>query len=63
MDIVTCGGCLWWASEEGTDEGQCHRHAPRATTARGGVVWPTTARTDFCSEAEPKPDTTPIKAY
>ena len=59
MDIVTCGGCLWWVSDDGADDGQCHRHAPRP----GNCNWATTKRTDFCGDAEPTPDTTPIKAY
>ena len=58
MDIVTCGGCLWWAKGARDDEGKCHRHAPRAV-----VVWPTTKSVDFCGEAEPKPDTTPIEIH
>ena len=57
MDIVICGGCLWWRAER-ADEGQCHRHAPRAV-----VVWPTTKRDDYCGEAEPTPDTTPIECH
>ena len=63
MDRVTCGGCLWWASGEVADEGQCHRYAPRPTTTRAGVVWPTTTRDDYCGDVEPKPDTTPIECH
>ena len=64
MDTVTCGGCLWWTSDtDDAAEGQCHRYAPRATTTRSGVVWPTTARLDFCGDVEPKPDTTPIECH
>lgn len=63
MDIVTCGGCLWWVSGHVGDEGKCHRYAPRPTTKRAFVVWPTTKRTDFCGEVEPKPDTTPIETH
>ena len=63
MDIVTCGGCLWWAKGARDDEGSCHRYAPRSTTVLTAVVWPTTKSVDFCGDVEPKPDTTPIETH
>ena len=57
--LVFCGGCLWWASDEGADKGKCHRHAPRP----GNFGWATTKRDDFCGESDPKPDTTPIAMH
>ena len=64
MDRVTCGGCLWWKRDEGGqggDKGKCHRYAPRATTGCLEAAWATTERTDYCGEAVPQPDTTPIE--
>ena len=55
-DLVHCVECLWWASDQGADKGKCHRHAPRP----GNFGWATTKRTDFCGDAKPKPDTTPL---
>ena len=52
---VHCEECLWWTGGADDDEGKCHQHAPRPTTRRPGVVWPTTGRTDFCGHAKPKP--------
>ena len=63
MDIVTCGECLWWRCGADSDEGRCHRYAPRATTARSVVVWPMTTRDDDCGEAEERPNTDPIGIY
>ena len=60
--VVHCEECVWWLSDDDTDEGKCHRHAPRPTTSRPGVGWATTKRTDFCGDAELKPDPlTPMK--
>ena len=55
-DIVHCVECLWWVSGENADEGKCHRYAPRPTTKRPGVVWPTTGSADFCGESKLKPE-------
>ena len=60
MTIVTCGECLWWRCGADSDEGRCHRYAPRATTGRLIAEWATTTRDDYCGDATPKPDTTPI---
>ena len=62
--LVHCEECVWWVSGENADEGKCHRYAPRPTTKRPGVVWPTTGSADFCGESKLKPDPpTPMKMY
>ena len=50
--LVFCGCCLWWVGDADAADGKCYRHAPRPTAIGGGVVWPTTTRSDFCGEAE-----------
>lgn len=48
-----CGACGHW-QPTATDEGECHRYAPKPVALWGVLqvrtLWPLTLKTDFCGE-------------
>ena len=67
--LVHCHECVWWRGADGSDDGACHRHAPRPDNyvfhaefnSSNELLnkqrnWSITGRTDFCGESELKPD-------
>ena len=47
---ISCSGCSFWDREANTEEGYCHRYAPRPAEKGSPTRWQLTMATDWCGD-------------